>query len=65
DVHVFHAGTRAVGDSIVTGGGRVLNVSALGDSFADARTRAYEAASLIDFERVHLRTDVAERAIGR
>ncbi|MDQ4124220.1 MAG: phosphoribosylamine--glycine ligase, partial [Actinomycetota bacterium] len=41
DVHVFHAGTRAVGDSIVTGGGRVLNVSALGDSFADARTRAY------------------------
>jgi phosphoribosylamine---glycine ligase len=63
-VHVFHAGTRAEGDSIVTAGGRVLNVSALGDTFAAARERAYEAASLIEFENVHFRRDIAERAIG-
>lgn len=63
DVQVFHAGTRAEGDSVVTAGGRVLNVSALGDTFAAARERAYEAASLIEFEKVHFRRDVAERAV--
>ncbi|HYP24671.1 MAG TPA: phosphoribosylglycinamide synthetase C domain-containing protein, partial [Actinomycetota bacterium] len=63
DVQVFHAGTRAEGDSVVTAGGRVLNVSALGDTFAAARERAYEAASRIEFEKVHFRRDVAERAV--
>ena len=64
-VHVFHAGTRAEGDSVVTAGGRVLNVSALGDDFASARERAYEAASSIEFESVHFRHDIGARAVER
>ena len=65
DVLVLHAGTRREGDAILTAGGRVLNVSALGDDFASARERAYEAASLIEFENVHFRTDIAARAVDR
>jgi phosphoribosylamine--glycine ligase len=65
DVLVLHAGTRREGDSIVTAGGRVLAVSALGDDFASARERAYEAASLIEFEGMHFRNDIAERAVGK
>jgi phosphoribosylamine--glycine ligase len=61
-VDVFHAGTKRVGDDIVTSGGRVLNVTALGDSFRDARKRAYEAAELITFEGKHVRGDIAARA---
>ena len=65
DVLVFHAGTRADGDDVVTAGGRVLNLSARGRDHAEARERAYAAARLIDFENVHYRTDVAARAVGR
>ena len=59
DVQVFHAGTKATGDEILTAGGRVLAVSALGESFAAARSRAYEAANLIDFPGKHVRSDIA------
>lgn len=62
DVAVFHAGTAVDGDRLVTAGGRVLAVSALGDGYADARRRAYEAAALIDFEGKHMRSDIALRA---
>jgi phosphoribosylamine---glycine ligase len=65
DVLLFHAGTRTEGDCIVTAGGRVLAVTALGDTFAAARERAYEAASLVEFEDVHFRNDIAQRAIER
>ncbi|HYO60417.1 MAG TPA: phosphoribosylamine--glycine ligase [Actinomycetota bacterium] len=65
DVLVLHAGTRRDGDSIVTAGGRVLGISALGDTFEAARERAYEAASLVQFDNVHLRNDIATRAIER
>lgn len=65
EVFVFHAGTRAEGDDVVTAGGRVLAVSALGDTFAAARERAYEASSLIEFENVHFRNDIAARAVER
>ena len=65
DVSVFHAGTRAEGDGIATAGGRVLAISALGDGFASARERAYEAASLVEFENVHFRRDIALRAVER
>ena len=65
DVLVFHAGTRKDGDALVTAGGRVLAVSALGDDFAAARERAYEAAALVEFEDVHFRTDIAARAVER
>jgi phosphoribosylamine---glycine ligase len=57
---VFHAGVAANGDGhIVTAGGRVLAVSALGESVAVARARAYEAASTIRIEGVQMRTDIA------
>jgi len=62
DVSVFHAGTERQGDKVVTTGGRVLNVSALGDSFIDARDKAYEAIEMITFEGMHYRTDIALRA---
>ncbi len=61
-VAVFHAGTSIDDGRLVTSGGRVLNVSALGDTFADARRLAYEAAEAIGFEGMHLRTDIAKRA---
>ncbi len=56
------AGTALKDGELVTGGGRVLTVSALGQGIKDARRRAYEAASFINFEGKHLRTDVALRA---
>ena len=61
-VVVFHSGTKSENDRVVTAGGRVLALSATGATFAEARTRAYEAASVIDFERKHLRSDIALRA---
>ena len=59
DVHVFHAGTRKVNNEIVTAGGRVLAVTALGADRAAARKRAYEAVSKINFEGCHYRRDIA------
>jgi len=64
-VTVFHAGTRKAGSGYVTSGGRVLGVTALGDSFAQARERAYRAVELIDFEDMYFRTDIAQRAVIR
>ena len=63
-VTVFHAGT-AVSDAgeLVTAGGRVLNVVALGDTFEAARDRAYEACDLIEFDGKQLRRDIGERAL--
>lgn len=59
DVQVFHAGTRRLNNEIVTSGGRVLAVTALGKDIPTARERAYEAAALIQFEGVHFRRDIA------
>ena len=56
---VFHAGTALNEGRLVTNGGRILNVTALGDSLADARAAAYEAASHIDFAGVQFRRDIA------
>jgi phosphoribosylamine--glycine ligase len=56
---VFHAGTRRVGDDLVTAGGRVFAVSALGATVAEARARAYEAADRITWQGRLLRTDIA------
>jgi phosphoribosylamine--glycine ligase len=65
-VTVFHAGTRrAEGGQIVTAGGRVLCVTALGDDHAAARDRAYEACERIHFEGAYRRTDIAHRALAR
>jgi phosphoribosylamine--glycine ligase len=62
---VTHAGTAARDGEIVTAGGRVLNVTALGASPAEARDRAYDAASRISFEGMQIRTDIAARAVER
>ncbi|MBV8781478.1 MAG: phosphoribosylamine--glycine ligase [Phycisphaerae bacterium] len=64
DVKVFHAGTRAAADGrIVTDGGRVLGVTALGNTISDAQRRAYEAVKMIDFEGIKYRTDIGAQAI--
>ena len=62
DVVVFHAGTAGDGDRLVTAGGRVLAVSALGNDFVAARERAYEATNGITFEGKHQRFDIGLRA---
>jgi phosphoribosylamine---glycine ligase len=62
---VTHAGTAGRDGEIVTAGGRVLNVTALGPSPAAARDRAYDAASRITFEGMQIRTDIAARAVER
>ena len=59
DLFVFHAGTRLEGDRVVTSGGRVLGVTALGRDLAEARSRAYEAAERIVFEGRYFRRDIA------
>jgi phosphoribosylamine--glycine ligase len=60
-----HAGTAERDGEIVTAGGRVLNVTGLGGSPAEARNRAYDAASRISFEGMQIRTDIAARAVER
>jgi phosphoribosylamine---glycine ligase len=65
DCRVFHAGTRREGGNLVTSGGRVLCVTALGDSVKMARARAYEALDGIRFEGMQYRKDIAHRAIKK
>lgn len=63
-VIVFHAGTALNPDGeLITAGGRVLNVVALGNTFEEARNRAYEACELIKFEGVQYRSDIGRRAL--
>jgi len=63
-VAVFHAGTARRGGKVVTAGGRVLAVTAVGRDLVAARDLVYEAAGLISFEGKHLRTDIAREAAG-
>jgi phosphoribosylamine--glycine ligase len=62
---ITHAGTAERDGEIVTAGGRVLNVTGLGSSPAEARDRAYDAARRISFEGMQIRTDIAARAVER
>jgi phosphoribosylamine---glycine ligase len=62
---VTHAGTAERGGEIVTAGGRVLSVTALGATPAAARDRAYDAASRISFDGMQIRSDIAARAVER
>jgi len=62
---VIHAGTAERDGGIYTAGGRVLNLTGLGPDAASARERAYDAAEAIRFEGKQMRSDIAERAIGR
>ncbi len=65
DVCVFHGGTAVREGVLVTAGGRVLGVQALGRDIRSAITRAYAAVERIAFEGVHFRRDIGRRAIGR
>jgi len=65
DVVVFHAGTAEKDGDIVTNGGRVLGVTAKGNSIADAKARAYSGVDKIKFEGAYCRRDIADKAIKR
>lgn len=62
DVVVFHAGTAVKDGNVVTNGGRVLNVTATGDTLEAALNKAYEAIKLIKFDGMHYRTDIGRRS---
>ena len=63
DVTVYHAGTRLRGDDLVTAGGRVLCVTATGETLASARDRAYGAVDAISFDGAYTRRDIGHRAL--
>ncbi len=65
DVAVFHAGTDKKDGKIVTAGGRVLGVTALGDTVEKAIERAYQAVSRISWDRVFYRKDIGQKAVKR
>mgnify|MGYP000066746615 FL=1 len=65
DVVVFHAGTKEVDGQIVTNGGRVLGVTAVDETIAKAKERAYGAVERIHFEGAQYRKDIAWRALNR
>ena len=65
DVRVFHAGTRREGDRILTAGGRVLCVTALGEGTREAQARAYERVRTIDWPDCYYRGDIGYRAVAR
>jgi len=64
-VQIFHAGTRRDGERLIADGGRVLNVTALGASVAEAQARAYEAIAKIDWPGGFCRSDIGWRAVLR
>ena len=64
-VVVFHAGTVKQGDKVLTSGGRVLGVTALGETVAESISRSYAAIDKISFEGMHYRKDIGKRALGR
>ena len=61
---VYHAGTKLSGERLVTGGGRVLGVSAVADTLPEALKKAYAAAEKIQFQGRHFRTDIGARALA-
>lgn len=65
NIEIFHAGTKIQDDNIVAVGGRVLNVSALGATVADAKAAAYGAVSKIDWPEGFCRNDIGWRAVNR
>ena len=64
DIIVFHAGTKSEGGKIYTNGGRVLNVTAAGNTLREARDKVYSAIDRIKFEGAFYRKDIAYRALG-
>ena len=64
NVMVFHAGTKKAGDTYTTSGGRVLGVTAMGDTYRDAVRNAYDAVSCIEFEGMQYRSDIGRKALN-
>ncbi|MEK7679857.1 MAG: phosphoribosylamine--glycine ligase [Deltaproteobacteria bacterium] len=65
DVMVFHAGTALKDNETITSGGRVLGVTALGDTIKDALERAYSAVDRISFDGAYYRKDIGKKALGK
>jgi len=65
DVIVFHAGTAKQNGEVITNGGRILGVTALGSDIKSAIDRAYEAVSKIHFDKAHFRRDIGHKALNR
>jgi phosphoribosylamine--glycine ligase len=63
DVVIFHAGTAVKDGQLVTAGGRVLNVTAIGPTLDEALSKTYAAVKLIHFEGMHYRTDIGRRPV--
>ena len=63
-VTVYHAGTKRDGDKLVTAGGRVLGVTALGDSLEDALAKSYAGVEKIKFDGAHYRKDIGQKALN-
>jgi phosphoribosylamine---glycine ligase len=61
---IYHAGTRRVDGDLLTSGGRVLDVTAVADSLAEAQQKAYEAVKLIHFEGMQYRTDIGDKGLA-
>jgi phosphoribosylamine--glycine ligase len=64
-VEVFHSGSVRLGNQLVTGGGRVLGVTAVAGSLEEALNRAYQAMAEIEFEGMYYRRDIGHRALRR
>ena len=64
DVKVFHAGTATVDGQVVTSGGRVLGVTALGSSISAAKLQAYRAVKCIRWDGAWCRKDISDRALS-
>lgn len=60
DYFVFHAGTKKVGENIVTNGGRVLGITATGNDLKEARKKAYEATGWVDYSNKYMRKDIGK-----
>jgi phosphoribosylamine--glycine ligase len=65
DVVVFHAGTTVKNSTLITSGGRVLGVTAAGQTIAKAKAKAYQAVDKIKFDGAYYRRDIADKAIKR
>lgn len=64
-VTVFHAGTKMDGETLVTNGGRVLNVTAQGPDIAQTIAKAYDAVDKVSFDEAHFRNDIGKKALDR
>ncbi len=65
NIQIFHAGTLLKGDKIIANGGRVLNITAIGDDVEQAQKSAYQAIKNIDWQNSFYRTDIGWRAVSR